>query len=105
MHLLIADDDSAFVSFILETLESSEFLPEDVTANPSRIGTAGALVLVGGSYTDLELSGTGAGERYIIAAVDHEDEIERVLALGADDAICKPRHAARTAVAVACRAA
>ena len=90
MLVLIADSDGAFADFVQETLEGSEFLTEEVSANPARIATAGSIVLVGGSYTDLELSGAGAGDRYVIAAVDHEDQIERVLALGADDAICKP---------------
>lgn len=90
MLLLIADTDAAFANFVQETLEGSEFLTEDVTANPSRFATPGSIVLVGGSYTDLELSGVGAGDRFVIAAVDHEDDIERVLALGVDDAICKP---------------
>ena len=90
MLVLIADSDQAFADFVQETLEGSEFLTEEVSGNPARIATAGSIVLVGGSYTDLELSGAGAGDRYVIAAVDHEDQIERVLALGADDAICKP---------------
>lgn len=90
MLVLIADDDPSFCSFVLQTLEGTEFEGHEVTSDPSALAQSDALVIVGGSFARegiaphsgaLVLAALGAGD-------DHGFEL--ALARGADDAFFKP---------------
>ena len=77
---------------MLQTLEGSDFVAQDVSEAPAELVAANTIVVVGGSWTEFRLAGNSAGDQIVLAAVDDGDAgaLERALLCGADDAFYKP---------------
>lgn len=92
MRVLIADDDPDFCAFVLQALEDSEFDAEDISTNPAAALTANAIVLLDESACAARFAGPARTHQVVIASVadGDSDALQRMLLLGADDALYKP---------------